>query len=85
MNIYIAYRDLYDYYQNNAATGGNPVNNDFRLTLVSDGIYLLESDTGKYAVKKEDARSFVDEVLLKMLEDLRARSGEALNSVNEQR
>ena len=51
------------YIQANYGTGGNPVNNDQRLTSVKDGLYLLDFDRMHYAVSKERAERFIDEVI----------------------
>ena len=51
------------YIQANYGAGGNPVNNDQRLTSVKDGLYLLDFDRMHYAVSKERAERFIDEVI----------------------
>ena len=63
MTVYIGYRNLTSYIQANYGAGGNPVNNDQRLTSVKDGLYLLDFDRMHYAVSKESAERFIDEVI----------------------
>ena len=63
MKVYIGYRNLTSYIQANYGAGGNPVNNDQRLTSVKDGLYLLDFDRMQYAVSKERAERFIDEVI----------------------
>jgi hypothetical protein len=63
MEVYIGYRNLKSYIDLNYGAGGNPVNNDQRLTSVKDGLYLLEFSGMHYAVSKERAERFIDEVI----------------------
>ena len=63
MRVYIAYRNLKSYIDLNYGAGGNPVNNDQRLTSVKDGLYLLEFSGMHYAVSKERAERFINEVI----------------------
>lgn len=63
MHIYIAYRNLEEYLFEHSKCGGVPVNNDYRLTTVKDDVYLLTSSDGNYAVAKQRAERFVDEVI----------------------
>lgn len=70
MDVYIAYRNLGYYFAQNNACGGVPVNNDYRLTPVKDGIYyLLTWSNNNYAVSKEDGEKFIEEVLQKCTDE----------------
>ena len=68
MYIYIAYRNLPQYFRENAGCGGTPVNNDYRFTNVKDDIYLLTFPGANYAVSKEAAKKFIQDVLDKCTE-----------------
>ena len=63
MSVYIAYRDLEVHYMQSGMCGGVPQNYDYRLTTVKDDVYLLTASDGNYAVTKERAERFVEEVL----------------------
>lgn len=63
MPVYIAYRDLKRYYNENTLMGGPPANSDFRLTNVKGDVYLLTRGGENYAVSKERAERFASEVL----------------------
>lgn len=64
MHVYIAYRNLNDHFVQNNMCGGTPVNNDYRLTEVKDGIYfLLTWGSNNYAVSKEAGDKFIEDVL----------------------
>ena len=63
MSVYIAYRDLEAHYMQSGMCGGTPQNYDYRLTTVKDDVYLLTASDGNYAVTKERAERFVEEVL----------------------
>ena len=63
MYIYIAYRNLPHYFNENAGCGGVPKNNDYRFTTVKDDIYLLTLNGANYAVSKETAEKFIQDVL----------------------
>lgn len=65
MSVYIAYRDLAKYNFQMTLCGGPPVNPDFRFVSVKKDIYLLIFDRENYAVTKERAEQFIDEVLSK--------------------
>lgn len=70
MDVYIAYRNLRDFFAQNNACGGIPVNNDYRFTPVKDGIYyLLTWSNNNYAVSKEDGEKFIEEVLQKCTDE----------------
>ena len=62
MNIYIGYRNLASYFQENSTFGKAPENHDQRLTTIRDGVYLLTFDDRSYAVTKDAAERFIDEV-----------------------
>ena len=65
MSVYIAYRDLVKYRFQMTLCGGPPTNPDFRLATVKSGVYLLTCGNQDYAVTKERAEQFKDEVLSK--------------------
>ena len=65
MFIYIAYRNIPLYLSEQMQAGGVPNNPDNRLTLTENNAYLLTFDGNDYAVTKERAEQFVQEVLSK--------------------
>lgn len=93
MSVYIAYRDLAKYQFQMSLCGGTPVNPDFRLNSVGDGIYLLICDNSNYAVTKERAEQFKNEVLSKttgshnglfpMVPELNGKKTAAVIQINE--
>lgn len=68
MYVYIAYRNLPQHFSENAGCGGVPVNRDYRFVNVKDDIYLLIHKGSNYAVSKEDAEKFIQDVLGKCTE-----------------
>ena len=65
MSVYIAYRDLVNYQFQMTLCGGPPLNPDFRLATVQNGVYLLTCGNKDYAVTKERGEQFKEEVLSK--------------------
>lgn len=65
MDIYIGYRDLAYYNSRMNVCGGTPENPDHRLYTVKDDIYLLIFCGQNYAVTKERAERFAEEVMSK--------------------
>ena len=65
MSVYIAYRDLVNYQFQTNLCGGPPLNPDFRLATVQNGVYLLTCGNKDYAVTKERGEQFKNEVLSK--------------------
>ena len=65
MSVYIAYRDLVNYQFQMTLCGGPPINPDFRLATVQNGVYLLTCGNKDYAVTKERGEQFKEEVLSK--------------------
>ena len=65
MGVYIGYRNLPLYFSAQNACGGIPENNDIRLMDVKPDIYLLTYEGRNYAVSKERAEQFTEEVLSK--------------------
>ena len=65
MSVYIAYRDLEVYRFQMNLCGGPPINPDFRLATVRNDIYLLTCGGKDYAITRERAEQFKDEVLSK--------------------
>ena len=49
MSVYIAYRDLVKYRFQMTLCGGPPLNPDFRLATVQNGVYLLTC--GKFCME----------------------------------
>ena len=65
MSVYIAYRDLVNYQFQTNLCGGPPLNPDFRLATVQNGVYLLTCGNKDYAVTKERGEQFKEDVLSK--------------------
>ena len=63
MSVYIAYRNLSQYYSEQNMTGGIPANSDIRLTMVKSGAYLLTFGGQNFAVSNERGKQFTEEVL----------------------
>ena len=63
MSIYIGYRDLKQHFQDNLCGGGILPNRDYRLEKTSDDAYILTFQSAGYAVSKERAERFINEVL----------------------
>jgi len=63
MHVYIAYRNLEQHLFENTLCGGPPSNSDYRLTLIKDSRYLLTWNSQNYAVPKERAERFVEQVI----------------------
>lgn len=65
MSIYIGYRDLQRYFNDQNQTGGTPPNSDIRLSTSVAGAYLLTYSGQDYAVSNERGDKFTEEVLAK--------------------
>lgn len=93
MSVYFAYRDLPKYKLEMTICGGTPINPDYRLNSVGDDIYLLVCGKNNYAVTKERAEQFREEVLAKttgvheglfpMVSDLNGKQTAAVVQINE--
>ena len=70
MYLYIAHRNLREYFERNTCCGGSPYNNDYKFTDIKDGMYYLLTKYGtNYAVSKEDGDRFVEEVKSKCTDE----------------
>ena len=69
MFVYIAYRDLMQYYSENSGLGGVLSNHDQRFYSVKDDLYMLVFDGQSYAVSKTAAEKFIEEVRSKCGEE----------------
>ena len=65
MSVYIAYRDLPRYFNDQNQMGGTPFNSDIRLMTSEAGAYLLTYSGQDYAVSNERGEKFTEEVLAK--------------------
>ena len=63
MSIYIGYRNLKQHFQDNICGGGILPNRDCRLEKTEGDDYLLTFQGAAYAVSKERAEQFINEVL----------------------
>ena len=63
MKVYIAYRDLEQYFFESTLCGGPPLNPDYRLASVKENIYALTWNNKNYAVPKERAERFAEKVI----------------------
>ena len=63
MSIYIGYRNLKQHFQDNLCGGGILPNRDCRLEKTEGDDYLLTFQGAAYAVSKERAEQFINEVL----------------------
>lgn len=58
MCVYIGYRNLPAYFQENSTFGKAPENHDQRLTTIKDGVYLLTFNDRSSAVPSFGAAFF---------------------------
>ena len=63
--VYIGYRDLPRYFNDQTQMGGTPFNSDIRLSTSVAGAYLLSYSGQDYAVSNERGEKFTEEVLAK--------------------
>lgn len=63
MKVYIAYRNLEQYFFESTLCGGPPANPDYRLASVKENIYVLTWNNKNYAVPKERAERFAEKVI----------------------